>query len=318
MDLILHHYDISSYSEKIRLVLGLKGLSWRAVEIPAYPPKPDYEPLTAGNRRTPALQIGADVYCDTQLIADVLERLAPAPSLYPGIVTGAFRAQVLALSAWAESSLARPIALYITGLHAAQFSPDFHRDRARLHGKPEPTLAQVEASASRYQAQVEGQLARIEALLGAGHTYLLGNQPSLADIAVYCGPWFLEVIGGSSPLIARHRLIRPWMAHVAEIGHGVSIPLSPAAALDCARAAEPIELSAGVNVIPEGITLGDDATVTPFEEYSPATGRLVYVDDSVITIATEGRQTGLVHVHFPRLGYRLTRTPQHEAQAQRA
>ena len=31
---ILHHYDFSNYSEKVRLVLGLKGLSWRSVDIP--------------------------------------------------------------------------------------------------------------------------------------------------------------------------------------------------------------------------------------------------------------------------------------------
>ena len=27
-ELIFHHYAFSNYSEKVRLVLGLKGLSW--------------------------------------------------------------------------------------------------------------------------------------------------------------------------------------------------------------------------------------------------------------------------------------------------
>lgn len=101
MELILHHYDFSNYSEKVRLVLGLKGLSWLSVEIPAYAPKPDYAPLTAGYRRTPALQIGADVYCDTHLIVEVLETLAPVPTIYPGEAPAA-RAAILALVAWAE------------------------------------------------------------------------------------------------------------------------------------------------------------------------------------------------------------------------
>ena len=30
---ILHHYPLSPYSEKIRLALGLKGVSWNSVEI---------------------------------------------------------------------------------------------------------------------------------------------------------------------------------------------------------------------------------------------------------------------------------------------
>ena len=65
-ELILHHYDVSNFSEKVRLILGLKELSWDSVQIPATAPKPDYTPLTGGYRRTPALQIGADVYCDTR------------------------------------------------------------------------------------------------------------------------------------------------------------------------------------------------------------------------------------------------------------
>lgn len=62
-ELILHHYDFSSYSEKVRLVLGLKGLTWRSVEISPVLPKPDYMPHTRGYRRAPALQIRAGVFC---------------------------------------------------------------------------------------------------------------------------------------------------------------------------------------------------------------------------------------------------------------
>ena len=46
-------------------------------------PKPDVIALTGGYRRTPVLQIGSDVYCDTALIAEVLERIRPEPTLYP-------------------------------------------------------------------------------------------------------------------------------------------------------------------------------------------------------------------------------------------
>jgi Glutathione S-transferase, N-terminal domain len=40
-ELILHHYNFSNYSEKVRLVLGLKGLSRRSVDIPPVLPKYD-------------------------------------------------------------------------------------------------------------------------------------------------------------------------------------------------------------------------------------------------------------------------------------
>ncbi|MDD9915100.1 MAG: glutathione S-transferase N-terminal domain-containing protein, partial [Rhodospirillaceae bacterium] len=82
-ELVLHNYDFSNYAEKARLALGYKGLSWRSVIIPPVAPKPDLTPLTGGYRRTPVLQIGADIYCDTKLILRQLERLQPQPTLYP-------------------------------------------------------------------------------------------------------------------------------------------------------------------------------------------------------------------------------------------
>ena len=82
-DLILHHYDFSNYAEKVRLALGYKGLGWRSVIIPPIAPKPELMPLTGGYRRTPVLQIGADIFCDTRQILRELERRQPEPTLYP-------------------------------------------------------------------------------------------------------------------------------------------------------------------------------------------------------------------------------------------
>ena len=72
-EIILHHYDTSPFSEKVRVMLGVKGLSWRSVIQPVIMPKPELVPLTGGYRRIPVLQIGADVYCDTQVILAELE-----------------------------------------------------------------------------------------------------------------------------------------------------------------------------------------------------------------------------------------------------
>ena len=56
-ELILHHYAMSPFAEKIRAILGYKGLSWRSVDIPVVMPKPDLTALTGGYRKTPVLQI---------------------------------------------------------------------------------------------------------------------------------------------------------------------------------------------------------------------------------------------------------------------
>jgi hypothetical protein len=50
-EFILHHCPLSPYSEKIRLALGLKGVSWKSVEIPVWAPRPKLTPMTGGYRR---------------------------------------------------------------------------------------------------------------------------------------------------------------------------------------------------------------------------------------------------------------------------
>ena len=55
-DLILHHYETSPFSEKVRILLGIKGPPWRSVLSPSIMPKPDLTPLTGGYRRTPQLE----------------------------------------------------------------------------------------------------------------------------------------------------------------------------------------------------------------------------------------------------------------------
>ena len=100
-ELILHHYPTSPFAEKARLMLGFKQLSWRSVMIPPVMPKPDLTALTGGYRRTPVLQVGADIYCDTALIARRLEAEKATPALFPE--GQEFAAATLAK--WADSVL---------------------------------------------------------------------------------------------------------------------------------------------------------------------------------------------------------------------
>ena len=108
--LILHQYAASPFSEKIRKLLAHKQVPWFAVDQPDMLPKPDLLPLTGGYRRIPVLQVGADVYCDSQLIARVIEHLHPAPTLYPDGSEGTCHAWNL----WADRMLVLPaVARYV-------------------------------------------------------------------------------------------------------------------------------------------------------------------------------------------------------------
>lgn len=39
--IILHQYDISPFSEKVRVAFGIKGLDWFACDEPIIMPKPE-------------------------------------------------------------------------------------------------------------------------------------------------------------------------------------------------------------------------------------------------------------------------------------
>ncbi|MBK1887851.1 hypothetical protein [Marinobacter sp. DY40_1A1] len=49
-----------------------------------------------------------------------------------------------------------------------------------------------------------------------------------------------------------------------------------------------------------------EVTIAP-DDYGrdPVTGTLVYTDKSVTILARETSEVGLVHVHFPKLGFRV-------------
>src|SRR6202789_590166 len=96
--IIFHLFDASPFSEKIRLVFGLKRLAWRSVRVSPIMPRPDLTPLTGGYRRTPTMQIGADIFCDTRVILREIEARYPEPTLLPSGVAG----MVTALGMWTD------------------------------------------------------------------------------------------------------------------------------------------------------------------------------------------------------------------------
>jgi len=81
--IILHHYPPSPVAEKIRKAFGLKGLNWCSVEQNRLPDRPELFAMTGGYRRIPVMQIGADIYCDSQMILRELELRVPTPTLHP-------------------------------------------------------------------------------------------------------------------------------------------------------------------------------------------------------------------------------------------
>lgn len=304
-ELILYHYDFSCYSEKVRLVLGLKELRWRSVEIPPVLPKPDYLPLTGGYRRAPALQIGADVFCDSKRIIEELERRFPQPSIYPGPDAALQRAMIAGLEYWTDSILTRNAINYISCVHAEapRFTSDFLADRAALLGKPEPGLTHRHGAAAKNLAQLHPQLSWIGELLSDGRPYVWGDTLSLADCVMYHPLWVMDQLAGERVALIPE-LIRRWMDRIAACGHGQFIPLTAREAIAVAAAATP-EPPLPSERLEGDPALGAMISVTPLDygRENPSVGRLVSIDARRVALQYTHERTGAVTVHFPRFGY---------------
>ena len=307
LDLILHHYPGSPFSEKIRLIFGYKQLRWKSVVIPMIMPKPDVVALTGGYRKTPFLQIGADIYCDTALIADVLEALHPSPSIYPDDTGG----EVRLLAQWADSTLfwtMIPYAMQPAGLQSLMGNapPEhlqaFALDRKAFRGSaPRMPLAEAAGALPIY-------LARLDTMLADGRDFLMGAAPTIADFSVYHSLWFLRRASAVSSVLDPHARLQPWMARIAAIGHGQYDPMTSAAAVDLARAGA----HAGTVNRPvrdfHRIALGERVTVAPSDYgIDLVEGELVISAENEVAVRRTDPRAGEVIVHFPRIGFQVSR-----------
>ena len=303
-ELILHHYDTSPFSEKIRLIFGRKGLAWRSALQPNMMPKPELVPLTGGYRRIPVLQIGADVYCDSQRIARELERLHPSPTLYPDGHEGVCHAMNL----WADRMLFQAAVPVVFGKIGDAVPKEFIEDRRKLMGGGD--FAAFIRAAPLFAEQLRAQASLLEAQLGDGRAFLLGAEPSLADFAAYHPVWFLRAIPPAAAAIAELPAVGKWAERVAAIGHGRREEIAPAEALAIAKAARPLPGAGVARGEPNGLVAGERVNVVPDDYgFDPVGGELVAADVHEVAVRRSSPETGEVVVHFPRAGFRVSRAP---------
>jgi glutathione S-transferase len=301
-ELILHHYAGSPFSEKVRLMMGFKGLAWRSVNVPVILPKPDVVALTGGYRKTPFLQVGADIYCDTALIGQVLEARQPAPTLFP-------RQAALAplLAQWADSTLfwtVIPVAMQPAG-QAALFAgapPEVLKAFA-VDRKPF-TAGLVRRTAADATAALHGDLDALARQLGDGRAWLFGADVSVADFSVAHCLWYLRRAGPLAALVNERPVIAAWLDRMLALGHGVPTKMTSAEAVVVASRATG---HADTLVHPGlGFAPGDAVTVTATDYgRDPVAGTLVGLSHDEVVIRRVDERAGTVHVHFPRQGYQI-------------
>ena len=303
-DIILHHYPQSPVSEKVRVVFGLKDLDWRSVTIPRLPPKPDLMPMTGGYRLTPVMQIGADVYCDSHSIIREIERLNPEPTLFPGGAAG----MAWGVGRWTDGPLFTSVIALVFGDAGDDLPDDFREDRGPLYFGAGYDIAQMTRDLPATLAQIRAQLQWMDDRLET-RDFMLGAEPGLPDALCYYLVWFIRGRYSKGPeFLSQFRRLVPWEECVKAIGHGRPADMDSKEALAVAKAATP-ETSETGDDDPTGLKPGDEVTVEPIGIGLPnaVTGRIVRIGTQEIAIARADEQVGDVVVHFPRVGYWVTR-----------
>jgi glutathione S-transferase len=299
-DLILHHYWESPYAEKIRRVMGMKGLTWRSVIIPMVMPKPDLTALTGGYRKTPVLQIGADVYCDTDLIARTIDRLHPEPPLFPE----ASGPLCLMLGAWQQELFW--LAVREVGVRAPIFPPGFLEDRsAMVEGGL--SLERVLADAHPQREQLRAKLDLLDTHLRE-RRFVLGERASLADLSFFHPVFCMKIVPATAETLAPYAHLRAWLERIEAFGHGTFSEMQGDEAVEVARQTTPATARAADPSEPNGLQPGDRIEIV-HESFGqdPVTGELVASSVHEIAIAREDGRAGDVVVHLPREHYKVRR-----------
>lgn len=300
-ELILHHYPESLFSEKARAMLNARKLPWRSVIIPMIMPRPDTIPLTGGYRRTPVLQVGADVYCDTAMIAIYLDQLGAGPTLFPA----ASRLAAQTLARWIDTELFwASVTLRFQPSNMGSFfasseaATAFAADRASFSQGATVRQLPIQEALPRYQTF----LAELDAQLADGRGYLFGADWSIADFSAYHVVWFVHAGGAMAELLAQHPSVAAWYKRMAAFGVQPGQDMSGTAALQTALAATPVTVQGSSDVA--DLPVGTHVDVGPTDYgVMPSRGELLHCDTQSIVIRRSHERTGVVHVHFPRHGF---------------
>lgn len=303
-DIILHHYPVSPVSKKVRVAFGIKNLSWHSVQVPRLPPRSELFALTGGFRRVPVMQIGADIYCDSQCILRELERRFPEPTLFPGGSAGL----PFSLGRWIDGPLFDASVRLAFAPQAETLPADLVRDRARLYLGASGDFREELKDLAHQETQLRAQLGWLDQLLGDGRKFLSADEPGLADCYAYYIVWFLRGRWDKGPeFLAEFAKLEAWESRVKQIGHGKAAGMKPNEALKIGTSAQPktaemsdprdaLGLVPGMNV--EICTDGDTGE-------APVAGVIRAVNRETISIHRVDLDAGLVCVHFPRVGYRV-------------
>ena len=300
--IILHHKDVSPFSEKIRLLLGYTNMSWQAVQAPLTPPRPSIDPLVSGYRHIPVGQTGADVFCDTKIISDEIAHLSGMPELSPfsqpkhirEYLTHMESTVFLACCAGAPATGVLRALIQQVKLSAW---PNYLKDKKYLF-----SVANMEVDRESSKVQWQEFLIDLNNRL-KGDFLFEQNKPGIADFCAVHMIWFRIGMEGRKIMKGLENIER-WYDRMIGFGHGRKQEITAEISLDIAQKTNPREIRSSLS---RGEMIGKRVSIAPTDISTAATrGVVVGEDSNCLILARETETAGTVHIHFPKEGYTYT------------
>jgi glutathione S-transferase len=231
----------------------------------------------------------------------VVERLQPAPTIFPGGEGIAFMT-----SFWADRLLFLAAVPVLFAKLGPAVPEAFIEDRKKLMGGGD--FRAMMAAGPLFADQLRAHAQLVDAQLADGRPFLLGDAFSFADAAAFHPIWFLQGLPPTRGAFDEFERIAPWSERVRAVGHGRRTEMSPAEAVAVAKAAEPATPRSADARDPNGIAPGMRVRVVPDDYgFDPVEGELVASGVHEVAVRREAPEVGAVVVHFPRAGFRVTR-----------
>lgn len=297
---ILHHYAMSPFSEKIRVMLGYAGLDWQSCITREMPPRPLLARLAGGYRKIPVAQIGADIFCDSHIIAAEIAQLGNKPELALENLDATQQAYIAKVDLdifFACLFASGTMKLNLKVLKSMSLLDVGRCIHDRINVGRNSKVRSV--NPLKAKEQVRAHLADLEQRLT--QEFLFGSTPTHADFSTYHSLWFVHDLA-ESPLTQGHPRVLNWLARMKAFGHGAAQQISEAQALAAARA-EPRAIAAKYK---QDAMIGINVSIAPADYgCEPTVGVLVGAGADRWIVSRQDSELGALHVHFPRQGYTL-------------
>lgn len=229
--LTLHLYHLSPYNEKVQRMLRLKGVAYEE----KYWRLADRKKVRAFNPtgKLPALEHNGRMVCDSTDMAHYIEQAFPGQTLIP--TDPAQKALVHIIEDWADESL------YFYEMHLRFATPgNRERNLPRMVEHESRFLrwllprvipggiARITASQGigrksieQLMVDVERHVSAVNSLLAEGE-WLVGEEISLADLAVYGMFQALQDADMAAELMQRYPAVLSWMTRIEDCSGAVA------------------------------------------------------------------------------------------------